>query len=50
MNLLLLFYVEMVVIPYDHDEYMTEIQHMNHNYNVLGEIVGKAFEDGEQMK
>jgi hypothetical protein len=23
---------------------------MNHNYNVLGEIVGKAFEDGKQMK
>ena len=23
---------------------------MNHNYNVLGEVVGKAFEDGEQMK
>ena len=23
---------------------------MNHNYNVLGEIVGKAFADGEKMK
>ncbi|MGX8773611.1 MAG: flavin reductase family protein [Bacillota bacterium] len=23
---------------------------MNHNYNVLGEIVGKAFEDGGKMK
>ena len=23
---------------------------MNHNYNVLGEVVGKAFEDGKQMK
>jgi flavin reductase (DIM6/NTAB) family NADH-FMN oxidoreductase RutF len=23
---------------------------MNHNYNVLGEVVGKAFEDGKKMK
>lgn len=23
---------------------------LNHNYNVLGEIVGKAFEDGKKMK
>ena len=23
---------------------------MNHNYNVMGEVVGKAFEDGKQMK
>ena len=23
---------------------------MNHNYNVMGEIVGKAFEDGKKMK
>ena len=23
---------------------------MNHNYNVLGEVVGKAVEDGKQMK
>lgn len=23
---------------------------MNHNYNVLGEIVGKAFEDGKKLK
>ena len=22
---------------------------MNHNYNILGEVVGKAFEDGEQV-
>lgn len=23
---------------------------MNHNYNVLGEVVGKAFQDGEKLK